>query len=369
MSPQTSTVDTAQPPTQPSTGQPTEQPSTGEVSTSLAELRLAQDAVGNKDWLSAELLGEPVVSLDMLGSTASPLSALSSAGCDFLTPMISFLEEPLGQLRGEPDSVSGPSAEHDGAAQEALAVGDEYASSVDKETSEWSGSSKTNYLETAQKLTEGIKTIGETAATNAKAIMAAGEVVAQVVDIVTRLITECVGKIVPIMTEAIAAAPATFGASIAKAIPECVAIAVDYGSQILGKVGALVASGENLVTLLEGAVGVLDVVNEGMKVIGDLASGESSGGDGSEQSSSSDSSSDGSSDSSAEDASSEDDAEQPEEDAAADEDADTDEDRDEDDDSDGDDDEDNDGDNDGDNDNGERERLSNPLDGEWKPRR
>ncbi|RZQ62399.1 hypothetical protein [Amycolatopsis suaedae] len=247
-----------------------------EINTALADLRLAGDSVSNKDWLSADIAGEPVVSIGMLGSTASPLSALSSAGCDFLTPMISFLEEPLGQLRGEPDSVSGPAGTHDGASRDANSLADEYGTSVPEETSEWSGGAKDSYLETATKLVDGMKAIAESAATNASAMIAAGEVVAQVVDIVTRLITEAVGKIVPIMTEAIAAAPATFGASIAQAIPQCVAIAVDYGGQIAAKLGELLASGENLIALLEGAAGVLDVVKTGLDVIGDLAGGESS---------------------------------------------------------------------------------------------
>ncbi|WP_232285349.1 WXG100 family type VII secretion target [Saccharomonospora xinjiangensis] len=246
-----------------------------EITTALAELRVTSDAVGGKSWLSSDIAGEPAVSIDLLGSTSSPLSALSSAGCDFLTPMISFLEEPLGELKGEPGAVSGSAGEHDGAAQGANAVADDYRSTVEDETSEWSGPAKTDYVQTAEKLVDGVKSIAEAAATNAKAMIAAGEVVAQVADIVTRLITEAVGKIVPIMTEATAAAPATFGMSIAQAIPQCVAIAVDYAGQIAAKLAALLASGENLVTLLEGAVGLLDVVKEGLSVVGDLAGGSS----------------------------------------------------------------------------------------------
>ncbi|EME63729.1 hypothetical protein [Amycolatopsis decaplanina] len=246
-----------------------------EINTALANLRVARDSVGAKEWLSPELSGEPAVSLDMLGSTASPLSALSSAGCDFLTPMISFLEEPLGQLRGEPESVSAPSGEHDKVSRSANSVADAYGSTAENETSEWSGGAKQNYTATATKLADGIKTVAESAATNAKAIIAAGEVVAQAVDIVTRLITEAVGRIVPIMTRAIAAAPATFGASIAEAIPECVAIAVDHGGRIAAKLGELLVSGENLVKLLEGVAGVLDVVEKGLTVIGEAAGGAS----------------------------------------------------------------------------------------------
>ena len=64
------------------------------------------------------------------------------------------------------------------------------------------------------------------------------------------------------MTEAIAAAPATFGQSIAVAIPQCVQIAVDYGAQIAGKLAALLASGENLIKLIDGALGVLKIVKQ-----------------------------------------------------------------------------------------------------------
>ncbi|WP_024874075.1 hypothetical protein [Saccharomonospora piscinae] len=247
------------------------QPSAVEISTALAELRIAKDAIGGRQWVSAEIAGEPAVSLGGLGATSSPLSALSSAGCDFLTPMISFLEEPLGQLRGEPDSVSGPATEHDGAARGAAALAEDYGSTVEGQTSEWSGGAKTNYLDTALQLSDGVLSVAESAATNAEAMIAAGEVVAQVLDIATRLITEAVATIVPIMTQAIAAAPATFGASLAEAIPRCVEIAADYAGRIAAKLGELLASGENLLTLVKGAGAAIAVVRQGLSVISDLA--------------------------------------------------------------------------------------------------
>ncbi|EHR61639.1 WXG100 family type VII secretion target [Saccharomonospora cyanea] len=248
-----------------------------DISAALSQLRLLRDTVGNKEWLSAELADGSAAPLGTLSSTASPLAALSDAGCGFLHPMISFLEEPLGQLRGEPDAVSGPAGQHDTASRQAASVADDYLSTVDRETSEWSGDAKTNYLQTATKLTDGVLSIAETAGTNAKAMIAAGEVVAQAIERITEEITKAVGRIVPIMTEAIAAAPLTGGASIAKAIPECVAIAAEHGGVIAAQLAALLASGDNLVKLIEGAVGALKVVREGLKVIGDLAGGDSPG--------------------------------------------------------------------------------------------
>jgi hypothetical protein len=239
----------------------------------LAELRVAGNAVGGKEWLSAELAGEPVVSIDVLGSTAKPLSGLDSAGVGFLTPMISFLEEPLAQLRGDPDAVSAGAGEFDAAGQGAASVAEEYRGATASETGEWSGQAATDYRAAGADLADGVLSIAETALTSAKAMIGAGEVVAQVVDIVTRLVGEAVGKIVPIMTEAIAAAPATFGQSIAVAIPQCVQIAVDYGTRIAGKLAALLASGENLVKLIDGALGVLKIVKQVMTVIGEQSQG------------------------------------------------------------------------------------------------
>lgn len=253
--------------------EPTEEKDAVRINALLAELRLAGNAVGNREWLSAELAGEPAVSLGTLGSTASPLSGLTSAGVGFVTPMISFLEEPLHQLRGDPDSVSSGAGEFDSAGQDAATVGEEYRSAAGRETSEWSGESASGYQQTGMELADGILSIAETSLTSAKAMIGAGEVVAQVIDIVTRLITEAVGKIVPIMTEAIAAAPATFGQSLAVAIPQCVQIAVDCGVQLAGKLAALLSSGENLIKLIDGALGVLKIVKQVLTFIGEQSQG------------------------------------------------------------------------------------------------
>jgi hypothetical protein len=244
-------------------------PDAGRIAALLAELRSVGAAVDGRQWLSGGLAGDPDAPLDAMNSTERPLSALDGAGVGFLTPMISFLEEPLDRLRGNPDSVSSGAGEFDSAGRDATSVADEYRSSAAGETSEWSGPSASDYLKTGTELADGILSIGETALTSAKAMIAAGEVVAKVVAAVTELIAEAVGKITPIITEALAAAPATFGQSLAVAIPECVGIAAEYGGKIAGKLAELLASGENLIKLVEGALGVLKVVKEAVSFIGE----------------------------------------------------------------------------------------------------
>lgn len=242
----------------------------GTIAALLEELRTTTNAVASDEWLSKDLAGEPK-DLSRLGSQEQPLKALDSAGAGFLTPMISFLEEPLNQLRGNPDGVQQGAQELQSAGTKAKNLAADYEAKASSETSSWTGQSATDYAKTGKELADGVLSVAETALTSAKALIKAGEVVAQVVAAVTQIITEALGKIVPIITEAIAAAPSTFGASIAMAIPQCVQIAVEAGVKIAGKLAELLASGENLIKLVEGALAVLTIVKKGLSVIGDKA--------------------------------------------------------------------------------------------------
>ncbi len=248
-------------------------PSVLEINTLLGQLRIAKKAVDDKEWLSPELsVGQPG-SVDAVSSTGSPLSTLDSSGMGFLTPMVSFLDEPLDQLRGDPSAVTAGATEFDSAGRAASAIAEEYRAASGVQTSEWSGQSATGYLGKGIELADGILSIAETALTSGKALVGAGEVVGKAVADVTQLIGEAVGKIVPIMSTAIAEAPPTFGQSIAVAIPQCVQIAVDYAGRIAGTMAALLASGENLVKLLDGAAAIVKIVKQAMSFIGDQAKG------------------------------------------------------------------------------------------------
>lgn len=249
----------------------------GAIAALLGELRTTTKAIAGDEWLSSDLAATPKADISQLGSNGKPLQALDSAGVGFLTPMISFLEEPLNQLKGDPDGVQQGAGDLGKASESATSVAQDYQDRAKSETSGWSGQSATDYAKAGMELVDGVLSVAETALGTATALIKAGEVVAQVVAEVTRLITEAVGQIVPIMTQAIAMAAATFGGSIAEAIPRCVQIAVDYGARIAAKLGELLASGENLIKLIEGAAAVLKLVRQALSVIGEQAQGTGSG--------------------------------------------------------------------------------------------
>ncbi|WP_394618133.1 hypothetical protein JNUCC0626_03235 [Lentzea sp. JNUCC 0626] len=247
----------------------------GTIAALLTELRTTTNAITTDQWLSADLAATPRAPMSELGTTGKPLQALDSAGVGFLTSMISFLEEPLDQLSGNPGNVQQGAGEFQSAGKAATTLAEEYGAKKGEDTDSWSGASAEEYAKTGKELVDGVLSVAETALTNASALIKAGEVVAQVVAEVTRLITEAVGKIVPIMTQALATAAATFGQSVAMAIPQCVQIAVECGGRIAAKLGELLASGENLIKLVEGAQAVLKIVKQALSVIGDKAEGGS----------------------------------------------------------------------------------------------
>lgn len=255
----------------------------------LADLKTTTKAVENHDWVSAGL-GGATTALDLLGASQDPLAALTSAGFGMITELVRFLEEPLKQLQGNPDSVSSHSQGMEGSGQQVSSVADDYRQSAGPETSEWSGSSASSYRDNSSQHADCVEAVGQAGIAMAKAATGAGKVVAKAQQEVGGLISEAVGQIIQLMTQAFAAAQATFGASIAAAIPQAVAIATQYGGQIAQKLGVLLSDSDNLLQLITSVTQGLEAATQLMTKLSE-ASKSSSG----EDSSSSDSSSQASS--------------------------------------------------------------------------
>ncbi|MFD8495216.1 hypothetical protein [Amycolatopsis sp. NPDC059657] len=239
----------------------------------LADLRSTTEAVKNQDWVAAGL-GGASTALDLLGPVPSPLSAIAGAGFGMVMDLVSFLEEPLKQLEGDPSPVSSNSRSLHGAGQNLDSAADSYRESADQETTGWSGGAGANYRDTSKKHADGIKALGQASTAVSHALSGAGQVVARVTELVTGLITEAAGKIIPIMTQAVAAAPATFGASVAAAIPQIVQIAVEYGQKIAEKMGTLLASSDNLLRLLQAVLGTVEAVTTALTQLSGGAKGD-----------------------------------------------------------------------------------------------
>lgn len=233
----------------------------------VLDLKATDDAVRAKGWV-APGLGVPGAPLGLLGSTLNPLSGLAAAGLAWFTPFVSFLGEPLTQLQGgNAASVTSGAQDFGTAGQDIAGVAGSYRAATGAQTSHWSGAAASDYRDAGAQHADGIAGLGQGSTTVGSAIIGAGQVVAQAIAEVTELIAEAVAQIVPIMTQAVARAPETFGQSVVEAIPPCVGIAVEYALRIAAKLAALVASGDNLLKLVQGGMAVVELIKQALSSI------------------------------------------------------------------------------------------------------
>jgi uncharacterized protein YukE len=233
----------------------------------LADLQATDDAVTAQGWV-APGLGVPGAPLGLLGSTLDPLSALTAAGLGWFTPLVSFLGDGLTQLQGgNAAAVTSGAQDFGNAGQDITGVASTYRDSTTAQTSNWSGEAASQYRDTGARHAEGIAALGQASTTTGSAIIGAGQVVAQAIAEITELIAEAVAQIVPIMTQAVARAGETFGQSVVEAIPPCVGIAAEYALRIASKLAALMASGDNLLKLVQGGTAVVDRVQQALSSI------------------------------------------------------------------------------------------------------
>ncbi|EWC64154.1 hypothetical protein UO65_0480 [Actinokineospora spheciospongiae] len=233
----------------------------------VTELQATDAAVRAKGWV-APGLGVPGAPLGLLETAFNPLGGLAAAGLGWFMPLVSFLGEGLTQLQGgNGSSVSAGSRDFGDAGQSIGGVAEEYRQSATTQTAGWTGAAADEYRQAANQHADGIAGLGEASTGVGSAIIGAGQVVAQAIAEVTELIAEAVAQIVPILTQAIARAGETFGQSVVEAIPPCVGIAVEYALRIAAKLAALVASGENLMKLVQGGMAVVELIEQALSGI------------------------------------------------------------------------------------------------------
>lgn len=234
----------------------------------VADLTSTNNTVQGNSWVSAELGGSGGGPLSMLESTLDPLTGLASAGLGWFMPFVSFLSDGLSQLQGgNATSVSSGSQDFSNGGQNITSLAGSYGDSVNAQTANWTGQAATDYRNAATQHATGVAGLGTASTTVGSSIIGAGQVVAQAISEITELIGEAVSEIVPILTTAISQAQETMGQSVVAAIPPCVGIAVKTAAQIASKLAALLASGQNLLKLVQGALGVVDLIQQALSSI------------------------------------------------------------------------------------------------------
>lgn len=227
----------------------------------VADVRSTNDAVRGGGWDSGSYGSGDASG----GATGDPLSALVGSGFGFLADLVPFLGEPLQQLAGDPGAIASSAQSLQDVGSGVASISDSYGQAAGPETSGWSGGAAAEYLKTAAELVGGLQGIGEASTGLGEALAGMGDALAKTANEVTILVNEAVGRIVLIMNQALAAAQATFGASIAAAIPQVVQVAAEYGARISGHMG-------NLLTSAQGLLGHVDEIMKVLSAVGGVVS-------------------------------------------------------------------------------------------------
>ncbi len=236
----------------------------------LGDVKSAVAAIESGDWMGAAG-GIAKTALDVIGISADPLSAISSAGFGWAVQHVSFLREPFDMLFGNPQSITSNAASWTSAGSQLTTVAQQYRDASVRETTTWTGTAADGYRAVSQNHANGIEGFAQASQGLSAAITGAGQLVAEIRKVVMDLISQAVNKIIMQIIQALAASWATFGASIATAIVQIVQTAVSTATKLLGKLVKLLQSLQKVFQLVVKLVQIFKTVKAMIEQLGNQA--------------------------------------------------------------------------------------------------
>jgi DNA anti-recombination protein RmuC len=238
----------------------------------LTDVKSTVAAIEGGDWMSAAG-GIAKTALDVIGISADPLGAISSAGFGWAVQHVSFLREPFDMLFGNPESIKLNAASWTSAGDQLTTTAQQYRDASVRETATWTGAAANGYRAVSATHADGIEGFAKASQGLSAAITGAGQVVAEIRKAVMDLISQAVSKIIMQIIQALAASWATFGASIATAIVQIVQTAVSTAQKLLGKLVKLLQSLQKVFQLVVKLVQIFKTVKGMIEQLGNQAKG------------------------------------------------------------------------------------------------
>jgi DNA anti-recombination protein RmuC len=240
----------------------------------LTDVKSAVAAIESGDWMSAAG-GIAQTALDVIGISADPLGAISSAGFGWAVSHVSFLREPFDMLFGNPESIKSNAASWTSAGSQLTTTAQQYRDTSVTETSAWTGTAANGYRAVSATHANGIEGFAQASQGLSAAITGAGQLVAEIRKVVLDLISQAVNKIIMQIIQALASSWCTFGASVAAAVVQIVQTAVSTAQKLLGNLMKLLQSLQKVFQLVVKLVQIFKSVKAMIEQLGNQAKGES----------------------------------------------------------------------------------------------
>ncbi|TCO58202.1 hypothetical protein [Actinocrispum wychmicini] len=238
----------------------------------LPDIKSTVAAIESGDWMSAAG-GIAQTALDVIGISADPLGAISSAGFGWAVQHVSFLRQPFDMLFGNPESIKSNAANWTNAGTQLATTAQRYRETSVAQTSNWTGASADAYRATSANHADGIEGIAQAGKGLSAAITGAGQLVAEIRKLVMDLISKAVNKIIMQIIQALSTSWCSFGASIAMAIVNIVQTAVSTAQKLLGELVKLLQSLQKVFQLVVKLVQIFKTVKAAIEQLGNQAKG------------------------------------------------------------------------------------------------
>ncbi len=209
----------------------------------LTDVSSLEKDISSGSWIQAGMAGMKVVS-DVGQIMANPIGAVTSFGLNFLVQHVKPLQEAVGWLVGNPGQVSAYGGSWQSVAQSVTQIGSTFASSVSKDTANWTGQAADNYRAYAN---DKVNTLNAVAAAT-KAIGGATQVIGQLVQKVRGIIQDLVSKAMQQIIQT--ALSASFMITIPVVVAEVVREVVDWMQKIASVIKQLTSAFSTLQPLM-----------------------------------------------------------------------------------------------------------------------
>lgn len=237
---------------------------------------------------AVESLGHGVIGQASSGGLASvvsfaqdPVGTLVSAGLDFLMQAVELVIEPLKQLEADPSAVQSSAQQFHPLAQSIKRMAQEHAQDSSSLSNDWQGDAADKYQAVSSRTSGQLASMGRVLEGAGNVTTSSGGLVSGLRNLVTKLISDLVERLIPGGVAALAAAPETFGASIPMFVAEALGVAVQVATEIASKISSLQGALGQVEQFFDQLGGLIDQLSN------DLfgASGTSQNSDGSTQTS------------------------------------------------------------------------------------
>lgn len=176
---------------------------------------------------------------ELVSFAEDPVGTLLSAGLSFLMQVVQLVVEPLQQLEADPGAVRDSAQQYHDQASGLRQLAQDHAQDAGSLGEDWQGDTADRYRQVASQTSGQLASFGRVLEGAGNVTTSAGGLVSGLRSLVIKAVSELIERLIPGGVSALAAAPETFGASLAIFLADALGVAAKLATDIISKIRSL----------------------------------------------------------------------------------------------------------------------------------